>query len=132
MKKVLVLALLALSATTFGQDSFIEKYKNQNIFIGGELKKTLESYYTIHFAYKEHNQSELRLINQFGVETSLYKQVNEIAFLPTIKNAFTFDAIDENGNLVVVIISSKVVNIREESGLSVIYNNPRPAGSSIL
>jgi hypothetical protein len=132
MKKLITIALLLVASTTFGQDSFIEKYKNQNIFINGELKKTLESYYTIHFAYKEHNQSELRLINQFGVEISLYKQVNEIAFLPTIKNAFTFDAIDENGNLVVVIISSKVVNIREESGLSVIYNNPRPAGSSIL
>jgi hypothetical protein len=101
MKKVLVIALLALSATTFGQSSFTKVFTHWSIMEEGELASHVEFEHSVTFRYDPNGKSSLLIKNDASPITQIYRQQGKVLSSSTL---YLFNVKNSDGHSINVCI----------------------------
>jgi hypothetical protein len=122
MKKVLVFALLALSATTFGQSSFTKVFSHWSIMEEGELASHVEFEHSVTFRYDPNGKSSLLIKNDASPITQIYRQQGKVTSNGSI---YGFNVKNSDGYTMQVYITEdkSMVMIGFTSDLSWVYND---------
>jgi hypothetical protein len=122
MKKVLVIALLALSATTFGQSSFTKVFTHWSIMEEGELASHAEFEHSVTFRYDPKGKSSLLIKNDVSPITQIYRQQGKVTSNGSI---YGFNVKNSDGYTMQVYITKdkSMVMIGFTPDLSWVYND---------